>query len=269
VYDAHAHVTRAGGASDGSSLSDLGNTQALIDDMDRCGVAAAAVSTPQSMGWDNSLTLAAAEAFPGRVVPLVRIAADRPGWSAVLDESVARGAAGVRFSLADDADPRWLLDPSLHPMWRLLESRAPVVVVHCRPDQLSLVGRLASDHRDLTVLIDHMAGPDVGQGREQPAVRLLLDLVDKPNVSLKTPDSSFFSRQPPPYPDLRVFLEIALAEFGPGRILWASDWPLCVQAASYAVAREPAEGLLAQRGLGEWEAVFSENFQRVFRHAMA
>jgi predicted TIM-barrel fold metal-dependent hydrolase len=269
VYDAHAHVTRAGGASDGSSLSDLGNTQALIDDMDRCGVAAAAVSTPQSMGWDNSLTLAAAEAFPGRVVPLVRIAADRPGWSAVLDESVARGAAGVRFSLADDADPRWLLDPSLHPMWRLLESRAPVVVVHCRPDQLSLVGRLASDHRDLTVLIDHMAGPDVGQGREQPAVRLLLDLVDKPNVSLKTPDSSFFSRQPPPYPDLRPFLEIALTEFGPERILWASDWPLCVQAASYAVAREPAEGLLAQRGLGEWEAVFSENFQRVFRHAMA
>jgi predicted TIM-barrel fold metal-dependent hydrolase len=34
-----------------------------------------------------------------------------------------------------------------------------------------------------------------------------------------------FSRRPPPYADVNRFVARLLAEGGPGRLVWGSDWP--------------------------------------------
>ena len=49
--------------------------------------------------------------------------------------------------------------------------------------------------------------------------------------------------------DVRPYLDHALAAFGPDRLLFGSDWPVCTLAASYAQIVELAEEL-ARRSLG-------------------
>ncbi|MCZ6589476.1 MAG: amidohydrolase family protein, partial [Alphaproteobacteria bacterium] len=56
--------------------------------------------------------------------------------------------------------------------------------------------------------------------------------------------------------DLRPFVDHILAAFGPDRVMWGSDWPVCKLRASYDAWRQAAKALTANLGAQERAQVF-------------
>ena len=98
------------------------------------------------------------------------------------------------------------------------------------PAALSLVERLP--HQPF--VLDHMAKPIIREGRMEPWATLMRELAHHPNVwckvsGLVTEAKVGESLQE----DIRPYLDVAFDAFGADRLMFGSDWPVCLLAASY------------------------------------
>jgi L-fuconolactonase len=258
LNDAHTHVGMATGASPGSEA------RALVHAMDGLNVARAAIITPSNVGGDNSATFDALATHPTRFVAIALVDWSRPGADRAVAKAVEAGARGIRINLVSERTAEAVLDARLEPFWRVLRERGTVVVVHAHPQQLPVVRQLALRQPKLTILLDHLGRPDVTAGPESAGFMALLELSHAPNISVKTPNSSFFSGEPAPHTDLVPFLRAALAAFGSHRVLWGSDWPVCARDEPYSAAVSPTDLALDGATDAERDAVFAGNFDDIF-----
>ena len=65
--------------------------------------------------------------------------------------------------------------------------------------------------------------------------------------------------------DLRPFVETAVELFGPGRVMFGSDWPVCLVAGSYAEVLDALRASLPALSPGELAEVFGGTAERVYR----
>ncbi|MCS7051130.1 MAG: amidohydrolase family protein, partial [Thermomicrobium sp.] len=71
-----------------------------------------------------------------------------------------------------------------------------------------------------------------------------------------------------PHPTLetiRPVVDFALEHFGPGRLLWGSDWPVATLAADYRSTVRLYRSLTSGLREDEQAAIFGGNAQRVYR----
>jgi L-fuconolactonase len=64
---------------------------------------------------------------------------------------------------------------------------------------------------------------------------------------------------------LRPYADTVLDAFGPGRLMFGSDWPVCTLAASYGQVVDVAEELTGGLGAEERAEVFGGTATRVYR----
>lgn len=256
-HDAHVHITPVDGRSS-TNLPDY------LDDRDTAAVDIAAIVTPSTLGWNNDVSFDAAATDPERFRVIARVDLLAPDGEAATRAVLARGAVGLRVTLMGEADIAWLDEGRIDASAALLGAQGAVVEFHAAPEQLAAVGRFAARFPRVPVLIDHMGRPDVLAGADGDDFRNFLELATHPNVHAKTPNSSFFSRVEHPFADLIPFYERALATFGADRLLWGSDWPLCVSAAPFAASVEPVETVLGGAGSADAELIWRGNFERLF-----
>lgn len=254
IDDGHIHLTSREPGSRGSAAD-------LLADMDAAGVRRAAVVTPSTMGWDNSVTFDAVAAHPDRLVAIVRVDPEGPNAVAELEDALDRGAAGIRLTLLG-ATTRLLEGETADALAAALTGRRAVAELHCAPEQLVDVGRYAARHPRLPVVVDHLGRPVPGSegGRGQ---RDFLALAELPNVAAKTPSLGFFSREPFPHRDIAPFLTAALDRFGARRVLWGSDWPGSDEFGPYARALDGVLAALEGRPGQDRAAVLGGTFQRL------
>lgn len=77
---------------------------------------------------------------------------------------------------------------------------------------------------DLPMVIDHMGRIDASAGVDQPAFRLLLDLMEDERFWVKVCGSERVSRTGPPFHDAARYGQLLVESF-PARVLWGTDWP--------------------------------------------
>src|SRR5690606_13247742 len=93
----------------------------------------------------------------------------------------------------------------------------------------------ADRHPNLPIVLDHIAKPVV-DGIPTPEWReQIRELARRPNLFCKfsgvvteAPDWQWTTEQ------VRPFFETVLETFGPARLMFGSDWPVCLVAADYA-----------------------------------
>jgi L-fuconolactonase len=137
-----------------------------------------------------------------------------------------------------------------------------LVVERQLPEAIQLVDR----HPHQVFVLDHVAKPRIAQAELEPWRTQMKELARRPNVSCKLSGmvtEADFNQWT--VDDLRPYVETALEAFGPGRLLFGSDWPVCTVAASYGrwvkIAREFVSGLTTD----EQAAIFGGNAQRIYR----
>jgi L-fuconolactonase len=64
--------------------------------------------------------------------------------------------------------------------------------------------------------------------------------------------------------DIRPYVDRALSVFGPDRLIFGSDWPVCTLAASYRRIVDLAEDLIGDLSTDEEVAVFGGNATKIY-----
>jgi L-fuconolactonase len=210
-------------------------------------------------------------AGPGPVAGVV-------GWtdltSPAVGEELARllalpgGArlAGIRHLVQDEPDPGWLRRPDVRRGIRAVGAAGLAYDLLVRPHQLPAALAVTSELADVTFVLDHGAKPPIASGVLEPWASQIGDLAARPNVSCKV--SGLVTEAGPGWrpPRIGPYLDHLVDAFGPGRLMFGSDWPVCTLAASYAEVAALARDALAGRlGPAELDAVFRANAISVYR----
>ena len=210
------------------------------------------------------LGLASRHTFIQGVVGWVDLtAANAP---AVLDELAEHAAfKGVRPMLQDMADDDWIAEARIAPAVRHLVQRGLSFDALVKPQHLPHLLRFAQAHPGLAIVIDHAAKPDIAAGQFSAWRRDLAALARLPGMHVKL--SGLVTEAGPGWSaaTLRPVVQTVLELFGPGAVLWGSDWPVLNLAADYAQWVHVSDELLAGLGDDDRHAVLAGNAQRFYR----
>jgi L-fuconolactonase len=119
-------------------------------------------------------------------------------------------------------------------------------------------------------VLDHLAKPPLNEPRDAPArthwAHELAALSAHNNVSAKisglVTEADWNAWTPEA---LQPAVDVALDLFGPNRLMFGSDWPVCLVAASYAQVIDAFHSLIGTLSPHESAAVFGTNAQRIYR----
>lgn len=218
--------------------------------------AAVSVQARQSLAeTDWLLDLADEHPFLAGVVGWVPLEAD--DLSAVLDRYAARPKlVGVRHVLQDEPDDAYCLRPAFDRGIGELARRNLVYDILIFERQLPAAIALVDAHLGQRFVLDHVAKPRIRAGELEPWASLMRELARRPNVTCKlsglVTEADHASWTPS---TLRPYVEVALEAFGPARLMFGSDWPVCLLAAGYSRWAEVARGCVAELSAGERERV--------------
>ncbi|MEU0556301.1 amidohydrolase family protein [Dactylosporangium sp. NPDC006015] len=114
-----------------------------------------------------------------------------------------------------------------------------------RHDQLAEAARLARDLPDVRFVLDHLGKPAISSGGLDPWRRDLALLAGCPNVTAKLSGLvTEADRTTWTAADLAPYVRAAVELFGPARLMFGSDWPVCLLAASYRRVLDTMRDLL-------------------------
>jgi L-fuconolactonase len=172
---------------------------------------------------------------------------------------------GVRHVVQDEPDPRFLLGADFV---RGLERLAPAGLVYdllVYPHQLPAAVELAGLLPEQPFVLDHLAKPRIREGEIAAWRRDLQALARHANVSCKlsglVTEAAWRQWRPE---DFRPYLEAALEAFGPERLMFGSDWPVCLVAADYAEVVGLCRDFLATLSAAEQAQIWGGTAARVY-----
>jgi L-fuconolactonase len=140
---------------------------------------------------------------------------------------------GIRHLVHDDPRDEFLSMPSVRDSLRLLAARGLAFdVPNAWPRHLGAVTELAGDIPNLTVVIDHLAKPPRGTADFPDWERGLRAAAELPNTVAKFSGLGA-AGQPFTPAALREVWDVALAAFGPSRLMYGGDWPMTVPSGGY------------------------------------
>jgi len=168
----------------------------------------------------------------------------------------------VESEPADD----WLIQPSvLDGMRTLAAYRVSYdLLVHIR--HLKYAKILAESCPELRLVIDHMAKPPIARQELAEWAHEIKELAAYSNVWCKLSglvteaNWADWSGE-----DLKPFVDTVVDYFGPQRMMFGSDWPVCLLAASYDRVLEAFQWLLAELSDEDRERIFSKNATEFYR----
>lgn len=217
-----------------------------------------AVQARQSIDETDWL-LALADSSPGikGVVGWVPLAAEGANIRRVLDRYDGQTRLkGVRHVLQAEPDAYFSnpgFNTALHEIARRNLSYDLLVYARQLPAALAWIDR----HPNLRVVVDHIAKPVV-DGVPRPEWRAQMrELARRPNVFCKF--SGVVTEAPHwrwSVGQIRPYFETVLEAFGAQRLMFGSDWPVCLVAADYARWVATVESLVQPLSTTERDAIF-------------
>jgi L-fuconolactonase len=170
---------------------------------------------------------------------------------------------GIRPMLQDIPDDGWMLKAELAPVYRALvdlDLRFDALVL---PRHLPNLLQLIDRHPDLKVVIDHGAKPPIGE-RLDSWRRDLAQLVRIPHLHCKFSGLVTECRGQTTKDALEPVSQTLLDLFGPERLMFGSDWPVCTLRSTYVQWWQWAQELTAHLSPDQKSALFGVTAQRFY-----
>lgn len=166
------------------------------------------------------------------------------GWVDLRSEHVADDLAiladdekfvGVRHVVQDEPDPRFVLGEAfvrgVRALHRFGLTYDLLIYPHQLPAAIDLVGLLPEQ----PFVLDHLAKPRIKTGEIDPWRHDIEALARHDNVCCKVSglvtEAAWGGWKPA---DFTPYLDVVLAAFGPERLMFGSDWPVCLLSGAYA-----------------------------------
>jgi L-fuconolactonase len=249
VVDSHAHVwdlgvRDQGWIRDGSpirrnfAVTDL---QTAMASTPVTSVVLVQVINDEDETWDFVAHSREHEFIAG-VVGWVDLAAPA-AQDKLLDLMATGQLVGIRHQALAEVDPaQWLARPDVQCGLTVLTGLGLVFDLIVRPEHYDVAVEVARRNPSLQFVLNHLGKAPIASGQLEPWASQLRRLAAEPNIACKLSglmtiaDVSSWT-----YDDIRPFTDVAVAAFGPDRLLFGSDWPVSIQGASYQQVYEVAE----------------------------
>ena len=222
----------------------------------------------EEAGVDKTVLVQSANSYEDTASMLVKAAYNDwigavVGWVNLLDPEEANQRlemyeqnpkfVGMRHLIHTEPDGDWVVQDVVIESLNLLASRNKTFdVVAVFPNHLKLVPTLCERVPELKMVIDHLAKPPVGQ-KGSPWFDQMKAAAESPNVYAKL--SGQFDNPDWTVDDVRPYADFALEQFGPERIMFGSDWPVCILGGSYNSVWANTQALIAGLTQAEKDAV--------------
>ena len=177
---------------------------------------------------------------------------------------------GVRHIVHDEPDLRWLLRADVVAGLRELARREIPYDLLLRPPHLPLLPELAERVPELQMVIDHIAKPLIASREMEPWARDMETASKIPGMHCKLSgmiteasdeeDNANWSAD-----DLRPYVRHVLQLFGPTRLMFGSDWPVCLLAGSWKEALAAFTQACGPMPNDDREKILGETAQRFYR----
>ena len=259
IVDSHCHVSPVW----------YEPVETLLFQMDRYGVDHAVLI--QMMGQrDNQYQFECVRRFPGRFAPVVILDPEQSDATTTLARLAGEGASGIRLSPG-------VRSPSEDPLaiWR--EAARLGLAVSCLGSAADFASdgfaQLVEALPNLPIVIEHLVG--IGQPRGSATAPAVVDQVFAlsrfPNLLMKVTGLGEFSvrampvTQPVPFVEpVPEYLERAYQRFGPGRLMWGSDYPPVSSREGYGNALAWCRARFAALAPTDRDAIFGTTALSVF-----
>ena len=139
---------------------------------------------------------------------------------------------GVRHLIQDEADPRWGLRPDVIAGLKELAKRDVQYEVVVRLPHLPHVEAMLNEVPNLRAILDHIGKPRIAEGTFDGWAEHMERIAKYPQLYVKL---SGLVTEAKPYAwtmeDLRPYAQAVYNWWGPDRVVFGSDWPVCLMAA--------------------------------------
>lgn len=246
--DAHVHVwtadrdqyRRVAGALDYPPR--LFTPEVFFSHARPAGVTRAVLVQMSFYGFDNSYMLDSMRAHPGVFSGIAVADSDVPHPDEAMRRLAAEGVRGFRIT-PGDLPSSWLDTPGMRAMWRYGAEHRLALCPLINPGAIETVDRMCSRFPETSVVIDHLARIGADGKISDADVRRLCSLARHRNVYVKVSAFYALGKKQAPYTDLVPMIQRIFEDYGPRRLMWASDCPFQVQnghtyADSIALVRE-------------------------------
>lgn len=173
---------------------------------------------------------------------------------------------GIRHQVQGETDPQWLLRPDVRRGLAAVGAAGLAYDLVVLPHQLPACVRSAQEHPELTFVLDHLGKPPIASGDLEPWSTAIRTLAALPNTVCKLSGLvTEADRKSWTVDDLRPYADTVLDAFGPDRLMFGSDWPVCTLAAAYAQVIDITRELTSSLSDSERAALFAGTATRVYR----
>jgi L-fucono-1,5-lactonase len=226
-------------------------------------------STIQAAGIDGVVTVQARQTL-GETEWLLSLAEQNDfmravvGWVPLVDAGVAgilEGLAArpklkaVRHVLQGEAD-NYMLRADFDAGISALLPTGLVYDILVFERQLPQSIQLVDRHPDQVFVLDHIAKPLIAKGTISPWKERITELAQRPNVYCKISglvteaDWENWTED-----GLRPYVDTVLEAFGPERLMFGSDWPVCLVACEYGRWADIVRGFIAELSSDEQDRI--------------
>jgi L-fuconolactonase len=274
--DAHHHLWRYAPANYSWITPEMGPLRRnfLPSDLkpllDRAGIAGAiAVQARQSLE-ETEWLLGVAAKDPDNSIWMRGVV----GWAPIASAEFADVLAqlrqhtklkGLRHVIQDEPDDNYILNPDFNRGIRTLRDTGLVydILIHMR--HLRQTIRFVDAHPNQSFVLDHSAKPPILSGAVEPWMAQIRELAERPNICCKLSGlvtEADMKRWTPA--DLEPYWRVVLEAFGPGRLLFGSDWPVVLLASGYQRWVDTVRTWTAPLSEDEQEAIWGGTARRIY-----
>lgn len=214
------------------------------------------------------LDLAAAHPFIRGVVGWAPLIA--PDLDACLDRLAAHPAASrlraLRHVLQAEPDDAYMLREDFQRGIATLTRRGLaydiLILERHLPHTLAFVDR----HPDQTFILDHIAKPRIAAAELEPWAKNIRALARRPHVACKlsglVTEADVATWTPA---QLQPYFDVVIDAFGPSRLLFGTDWPVCLAGVTYTAWKQTVEAALKTFSPTERAAILGNNALRLYK----
>ncbi len=166
------------------------------------------------------------------------------GWVPLIDPQVRDAMAefsgaeklkGYRHVLHDEEDDRYMLREDFNAGIEAVTEANLIYDILIFEKHLPQTIQFVDRHPHQAFVVDHIAKPRIRDGYLSPWRSLLNELARRENVYCKISGMATEADWPSwTEAELKPYLDTVVEAFGPQRLMFGSDWPVCLLAVEYA-----------------------------------
>jgi L-fuconolactonase len=225
-------------------------------------------TVPSIEETEEFLSIAAGTDFVAGVVGWVDLT--DPGVGDTLAELKAgdngKYLVGIRHQVHDEEDPAWVAREDVIRGIKVVGEAG--LAYDLLPKQRELPACLppVDANPNMRFIVDHIAKPLIADGELEPWAARLEELAKRPNVYCKlsgiVTEADWTGWKPE---DLKPYVDRVLEWFGEDRVMFGSDWPVCLLASDYATVKSTLESLLGNPAGATYAKIFGGNATDFYR----